>query len=156
SLNAKGHNNASGGILLEEGCTHFDVLDSVFENIRGNAIWTHSLYTSPRNQDGRFAGNRMRRIGRDALQAGHAVRLRIENTTGSEIGYPANEVDLDTGAVPVVVDTAGNVEASVYVNNRFNEINGKCIDLDGFHDGEVRDNTCINRKAVSAYPHGHF
>lgn len=156
SLNPKGHNNASGGILLEEGCAQFDVLDSDIENVRGNAIWTHSLYKSPRNQDGRFAGNRIRRVARDALQAGHAIRMRIENNSGSEIGYPAAEVDLSTGAVPVVLDTAGNVEGSLYANNRFEEINGKCIDLDGFHAGEVRDNVCVNRKAVSWYPHGHF
>jgi hypothetical protein len=28
------------------------------------------------------------------------------------------------------------------VSNRFGRINGKCIDLDGFHDGEVAGNIC--------------
>jgi hypothetical protein len=43
---------------------------------------------------------------------------------------------------PVAIDTAGNVERSVYARNRFREIQGKCIDLDGFHDGEVSRNSC--------------
>jgi hypothetical protein len=44
----------------------------------------------------------------------------------------------------VAIDTAGNVDRSVYGGNRFSEINGKCIDLDGFHDGDVRENVCTN------------
>jgi len=40
--------------------------------------------------------------------------------------------------------------------NRFEEINGKCIDLDGFHHGEVRGNVCINRGTADAYPFGNF
>jgi hypothetical protein len=40
------------------------------------------------------------------------------------------------------------------VANRFVEIDGKCIDLDGFHDGEVRANQCINRPAPADYPFG--
>ena len=40
------------------------------------------------------------------------------------------------------IDTAGNVDRSIYTRQSvFDEINGKCIDLDGFHDGEVRG-TC--------------
>ena len=54
------------------------------------------------------------------------------------------------------IDTAGNVEQSTYERNRFEEINGKCIDLDGFHDGAVRGNTCVNRRPPEDYPFGHF
>src|SRR4030095_5722146 len=43
-------------------------------------------------------------------------------------------------AEPVGVDTAGNVDRSIYTRNQFSAINGKCIDLDGFHDGEVSHN----------------
>jgi hypothetical protein len=101
-------------------------------------VWTHSLYTSARNARGVFAENRFEEIGRDALQAGHAVGVRIERNEGRRIGYPKEVVD----ATPVAIDTAGNVEGSAYVGNRFSEINGKCIDLDGFHDGEVSGNWC--------------
>ncbi len=140
SRNAGGKNNTTGGILLEEGTTDFRVANCELRNIRGNGVWTHSLYTSPRNARGVFAGNRFETIGRDALQAGHAVEVRIENNTGRAIGYPKEVVD----AEPVAIDTAGNVEHSVYARNRFEDINGKCIDLDGFHDGEVSGNTCVN------------
>src|SRR5262249_21011865 len=49
-------------------------------------------------------------------------------------------------AIPVAIDTSGNVDRSVYALNRFSEINGKCIDLDGFHDGEVSRNLCVNQQ----------
>ena len=42
------------------------------------------------------------------------------------------------------------------MGNRFEEIDGKCIDLDGFHDGEVRGNACVNRGAAASYRFGNF
>jgi len=65
-------------------------------------------------------------------------------------------VDIENLATPVAIDTAGNVDASSYDGNRFQEIDGKCIDLDGFHDGEVRANQCINRHGPAAYRYGHY
>lgn len=140
SRNEAGHNNATGGILIEEGSSSFRVTGGDLRRIRGNGIWTHSLYTSPRNARGLFRGNHFEDIGRDALQAGHATEIRIEENWGSRIGYPTGDVD----AIPVAIDTAGNVDRSAYAGNRFENINGKCIDLDGFHDGEVRGNVCRN------------
>jgi hypothetical protein len=138
SRDANGKNNTTGGVLLEHGTTDFRVTDSEFRNIRGNGLWTHSLYTAPRNARGVFANNTFDIVGRDALQAGHAVDIRIERNSGRGIGFPRDIVD----ATPVAIDTAGNVERSSYVSNRFEVINGKCIDLDGFHDGEVAWNRC--------------
>ncbi|MDP9054063.1 MAG: hypothetical protein M3N93_07130 [Acidobacteriota bacterium] len=155
-LNAKKRNNTTGGILLEEGTTDFEVVDCRIANVRGNGIWTHSLYTSPRNARGRIAGNEFAMIARDAIQVGHATEVRVENNRGRMIGYPAAEVDLEGQAFPVAVDTAGNVDKSVYRNNQFEEIDGKCFDLDGFHDGEVSGNTCTNEQAVKEYPYGNF
>src|SRR5262249_11341064 len=40
-----GCNNTTGGILLEEGTADFRVTASEFRNIRGNGLWTHSLYS---------------------------------------------------------------------------------------------------------------
>jgi hypothetical protein len=140
SRDAKGHNNTTGGILIEEGTTDFQIVNSEFRNIRGNGVWTHSLYTSPRNSLGLIQGNRFDTIGRDAIQVGHATGIQVRDNSGQHIGYPADIVD----AEPVAVDTAGNVDRSLYQSNRFEGINGKCIDLDGFHDGEVRDNICKN------------
>jgi hypothetical protein len=142
SRNPAGRNNTTGGILLEEGTTDFRVTRSELRNVLGNGIWTHSLYTSPRNARGVFLENRLDTIGRDALQAGHATAMRIEGNVGTRIGYPADAIDTEARAIPVGIDTAGNVDRSIYARNQFSGINGKCIDLDGFHDGEVRDNVC--------------
>jgi hypothetical protein len=153
---ARGRNNLSGGILIEEGSSQFEVRDSVFERIAGNALWTHSLRISPRLEDGVFAGNRFDTIGRDALQVGAATRVRVEDNRGKNIGYPVELVDVEHTGTPVAIDTAGNVDQSSYARNRFEEVNGKCFDLDGFHDGAVRDNLCFNRRPPAEYPFGHF
>jgi hypothetical protein len=138
SRDAAGRNNTSGGILLEGGTTGFRVSNCELRNVRGNGVWTHSLYTAPRNARGLFAANRFDTIGRDALQVGHAFDVRVQSNTGHRIGLPAEVVD----ATPVAIDTAGNVERASYANNTFDDIYGKCIDLDGFHDGEVTRNSC--------------
>ena len=156
SRNPRGRNNSTGGILLEEGTSDFSVTRCTLWNIRGNGIWTHSLYTSSRNARGVIALNQFHQIGRDALQAGHATAISISGNSGSRIGFPADIVDNENGATPVALDTAGNVDHSAYTRNRFEEIDGKCIDLDGFHDGEVRANLCVNRAAAAAYPYGHY
>jgi hypothetical protein len=156
SLNDKARNNTSGGILIEEGTTDFAVRNCVLSNVRGNGIWTHSRYTSARNARGRITGNRFRTIGRDAIQVGHATEVRVDLNTGSRIGYPHEVVDMEGGGMPVAIDTAGNVDKSFYEQNRFEEINGKCIDLDGFHHGDVLGNTCINKLTAGDYPYGHF
>ncbi|MEO8367838.1 MAG: right-handed parallel beta-helix repeat-containing protein [Candidatus Solibacter sp.] len=148
SRNAAGRNNTTGGILLEEGTSDFQVTRSDFRNILGNGLWTHSLYTSPRNARGAFTENRFTDIGRDALQVGHATEVRVEGNTGTRIGYPESAVDVEGKAIPVAIDTAGNVDRSVYSRNQFSTLNGKCIDLDGFHDGEVSRNVCV---AVGGY-----
>ncbi len=153
-LNVAKHNNATGGILLEEGTTDFEVIDCRLGNVRGNGIWTHSLYKSPRNARGRIAGNEFAMIARDAIQVGHATEIRVEDNRGRSIGFPTNEVD--PGGQPVAVDTAGNVDKSVYRGNQFEEIDGKCFDLDGFHDGEVSENTCVNAEVATHYPFGNF
>ena len=142
SRNPAGRNNTTGGILLEEGTSDFRVTRCELRNIRGNGIWTHSLYTSARNARGVFAENRFDTIGRDALQVGHATEVRVEGNSGTRIGFPEAAVDVEGRAIAVAVDTAGNVDRSIYARNQFSGVNGKCIDLDGFHDGEVSRNVC--------------
>jgi Right handed beta helix region len=156
SHNEKGRNNASGGILLEEGSSNFSVTGSTFRHILGNAVWTHSIYGSPRNATGRIANNTFEEIGRDAIQVGHATAVTVVNNTAKRIGFPAAIVDVESQAWSAVIDTAGDVDRSTYENNRMEEVNGKCIDLDGFHDGAVRGNTCTNRGKPEEYPYGHF
>ncbi|MGA3025521.1 MAG: right-handed parallel beta-helix repeat-containing protein [Bryobacteraceae bacterium] len=154
SNTALGHNNTTGGILMEEGSSDFEVSQCTLRAIRGNGIWTHSRIA--RNANGVIAGNTLAEIGRDAIQVGHATNIRVTGNRGSKIGYPASEIDVETLATPVGIDTAGNVDRSVYEGNHFEEIDGKCIDLDGFHDGAVRDNTCVNGGRAEDYSWGHF
>jgi hypothetical protein len=156
SRNLRGRNNTTGGVLFEEGTDDFEIRDSVFKKILGNGVWTHSTYLSPRNFRGLIANNRFDLIGRDAIQVGHANRVRVEGNTGKFIGYPFNVVDVEGGGTPVGIDTAGKVDEAVYTRNRFEDINGKCIDLDGFHDSEVSENTCINKGPAVDYPNGHY
>jgi len=154
SNSAKGHNNTTGGILLEEGTTDFDVRRCGLTSIRGNGIWTHSRQV--RNTDGAIAGNTIHEVGRDAIQVGHATRVQVAGNHGLRIGYPASEIDVESLATPVGIDTAGNVDASVYQGNRFEDVNGKCIDLDGFHDGTVSYNFCLNHGRAEDHPWGQF
>lgn len=156
SRNGKGRNNTTGGILLEEGTSGFRVENCTFREVLGNGIWTHSLYPSPRNANGLIRRNRFETIGRDAIQVGHATNIRVENNIGRRIGFPFEAVDTEGMGTPVGVDTAGNVDRSTYTGNRFEEVNGKCIDLDGFHHGEVTRNTCVNRGKAEDYPLGNF
>jgi hypothetical protein len=155
SRDARGRNNSTGGILLEEGTRDFGVTHSQFRNIRGSGVWTHSLFTSPRNSDGEIAFNEFADLARDAIQVGHATNVNVEDNWGTRIGYPAELVDLEDQAYPVALDTAGDVDRTRYARNRFTEVDGKCIDLDGFHDGEVIDNACVNRPDGSLYPYGN-
>ncbi|HYP09221.1 MAG TPA: right-handed parallel beta-helix repeat-containing protein [Bryobacteraceae bacterium] len=156
SLDAKGKNNTTGGILIEEGSSDFVVKDCVITNVPGNGVWTHSLYTSKRNARGEIASNRFSTIGRDAIQIGHATEVRVHHNIGTRIGFPQRAVDIDGGGIPVAIDTAGNVDKTTYANNTFTELNGKCIDLDGFHNGVVRENSCTNKLSAAAYPSGHY
>jgi parallel beta-helix repeat protein len=156
SKNARGRNNLSGGILIEEGSSSFEVTESLFRGIAGNALWTHSMSIAPRQKDGSFTNNYFDTIGRDAIQVGHATRVKVEGNTGVNIGFPVELVDIENLGTPVAIDTAGDVDASAYERNQFSEINGQCIDLDGFHDGAVRGNRCTNLKTAADYPHGSF
>ena len=156
SKNARGRNNLSGGILLEEGTSDFEVYNSRFRGVLGNGLWTHSNFRAPRQRDGRFANNQFHTIGRDALQLGHATNVKIENNSGANIGYPVEIVDVENQGTPVAIDTAGNVDRSEYMGNSFDEVNGQCINLDGFHDGVVRLNRCTNTKSAADYPFGSF
>ena len=154
SLDSKKHSNGTGGVVLEEGSTDFEVRTSAFRRIRGNGLWTHSPFGSPRLDNGVFAGNRLDAIGRDAILIWNASRVRVEENIGSRVGYPSDAVD--PAAQPAAIATLGNVDHSTYVHNQFEEVNGKCIDLDGFHDGAVIRNQCANRRQPTEYPFGHF
>ena len=156
SLDDKGKNNTTGGLLLEEGTADFEIRFVKLRAIRGNGIWTHSRYESPRNRDGLIQENEVNGSARDAIQIGHATNIRVLDNAMFNIGFPLDLVDVEHGGIPVGIDTAGNVDLSLYSGNLIQETNGKCIDLDGFHHGEIRSNRCFNAKPAAAYPQGHF
>jgi len=156
SRNALGRNNATGGVLLEDGTANFTVERSTFEEILGNAVWTHSRYNHVRNGPGSIRNNTFNGIGRDAIQVGHASGVDVSGNTIARVGYPVDAIDVEGGGTPVGIDTAGNVDASRYVDNRMTEINGKCFDLDGFHHGDILRNRCVNKGTAAEYPFGHF
>jgi len=156
SHNEKKRNNASGGILLEEGTDNFTVTDSTFRNVLGNGVWTHSFYGSPRNSHGRIVNNTFEDIGRDAIQVGHATDVIVAGNVAKRVGFPPEIADIESYGWSAAIDTAGDVDHSLYENNWLEEINGKCIDLDGFHDGAIRGNTCTNRGKAEDYPFGNY
>jgi hypothetical protein len=155
TLNAQGHSNTTGGILLEEGTSRFSVKRCRIQNICGNGIWTHSNFHSPRNSEGAFEANEVSDTPRDAIQVGHASRVRVLNNRGARIGVPFDQVDIPAMAFPVALDSSGEVSDSVYSGNYFTDVDGQCIDLDGFHDGEITGNSCINQGPPAAYPFLH-
>lgn len=157
TLNREGHNNTTGGILIEEGSTGFEIRQSKITHVAGNAIWTHSYARSPRQADGLIHDNLIATVGRDAIQVGHATRVRVSGNKGSQIGFPPEYIDFPGYGTPVAIDTAGNVDHSSYSGNEFSAVNGQCIDLDGFHDGEVEGNTCVNEvNAASSWLGLHY
>lgn len=156
TLNKTGRNNTTGGILFEEGVSNFEVRNSSLSKIAGNAIWTHSWARSPRQRNGIIRNNTITTVGRDAIQMGHATEVRVTDNKGSEIGFPMEWVDVENHGVGVALDTAGNVDRAVYADNHFTDVNGQCIDLDGFHNGEVTGNSCINKRPLEAYPASHY
>ncbi len=155
TLDSRGLSNTTGGILLEQGTANFTVTHCRIRNVTGNGIWTHSTAEAQRNQDGRITGNEIWGTPRDAVQVGHAARIQVLDNSGGQIGYPVEQVDLPAQATPVAMDSAGNVSESVYSGNHFEDVNGQCIDLDGFHDGQVVNNSCVNRKSPGDYPLSH-
>lgn len=155
SLNERGRNNTSGGILIEEGTSDFEVRNCTLRRVRGNAIWTHSN-AEPRLARGVIAGNTISEVARDAIQVGHATSVRVEANTGERIGYPVELVDAETHGTPVALDTAGNVDHSIYRDNRFRDVDGECINLDGFHHGEVVRNVCESTGPFESYPFAHY
>jgi hypothetical protein len=71
------------------------------------------------------------------------------------IGFPLEAVNTDLRP-PAGVSTEGKVDASRIEDNVFEQVNGRCFDLDGFHDGEVANNSCVNRGDASVYPNGGY
>ena len=147
SLDASGHNNGSGGILLEEGVADFEILHALIGKVRGNGIWVRS--TAPAGAattaaTGRIADCEFAILGRAAIELNHAAAVTIENNTGHMIGFPGEEVFTGGNALPAAITMTGEVGHSLIRNNNFGQLAGRCLYLDGFNDGEVTGNECAD------------
>jgi len=142
SLDANGHNNGSGGVVLEEGVTDFEIVRALIGKIRGNGIWIRSAEGAATAAKGRIAENEFAIVARAAIELNHANGITIENNTARMIGFPGEEALTGGTALPAGIATTGSVEHSTIHNNNFDQIAGRCLSLDGFSNGEVTGNTC--------------
>lgn len=147
SLDVSGHNNGSGGIVLEEGVTDFEILHALIGKVRGNGIWVRSVSAADSAASGvasrgRIADNEFAILARAAIELNHASGVTIENNIGHMIGFPGDEVLTGGTALPAAIASSGGVAHSTIRDNTFEQIAGRCLSLDGFSDGEVTGNEC--------------
>ena len=88
SLDANGHNNGSGGVVLEEGVSDFEITHSLIGKIRGIGIWISSADVSSTATRGRISDNEFAILARAAIELNHATGITIENNTAHMIGFP--------------------------------------------------------------------
>lgn len=144
TLDPAGHNNGSGGIVLEEGVTDFEVAHALFGKIRGNGIWIRSTGsgTTATAARGVISDSEFTILARAAIELSHATAITIENNTGHMIGFPGEEAVTSGAILPAAISASGNVDHTAIRNNSFDQIAGRCLTLEGFSDGEVTGNTC--------------
>jgi hypothetical protein len=144
SLDSGGHNNGSGGILLEEGVTDFEVLHSLIGKIRGNGVWVRSTGNSIATR-GRIADTEFAIVARAAIELNHAATIVMEHNIVHMIGFPGEETLVGGTNLPSGIATTGSVDRSSIRNNTFVQIAGRCLSLDGFSNGEVTGNECSDQ-----------
>ncbi len=153
--NGKGYNTGAGGVAFTEGSDGFVVRDNTFKRIFGNGVWIHSLARTDRSQNGLIEANRFENISHDVVLISRGYKITVRKNFAKMIGIPADSVNADL-RLPAAIGTEGKVDSSVIVDNQFEEVNGRCFDLDGFHDSEVARNSCRNRGQATDYPNGGF
>lgn len=141
SLDASGHNNGSGGIVLEEGVTDFEILHALIGKIRGNGVWVRSV-SAGNVIRGRIADCEFAILARAAIELSHATSVTVENNIAHMIGFPGEEAVAGGTTFPSSITSSGSVDHSSIRNNHFDQIAGRCLSLDGFHNGEVAGNDC--------------
>lgn len=134
--------------------TGLTVEDSLFERMSGHAIWGHGYGFHTLNEDIVVRRNRFVDIGMDGVLIANAARAVVEENHFHRIGfvlsgdgktprpawYPGLRADGADNIPAVAIDTSGLVRDSVYRGNEMLNVNGHCIDLDGFTRGGVRGN----------------
>ncbi|MCU0226481.1 MAG: right-handed parallel beta-helix repeat-containing protein [Bryobacterales bacterium] len=147
------------------------VEDCLFERLSGHAFWGHGYGFQTLNQDILVRRNRFVEIGMDAVLIANATNATVEGNQFHRIGYVAagKPDDLRPAWYPglredgadnipaVAIDTSGLVRHSAYRNNSMVNVNGHCIDLDGFTQGAVTGNLMrvSGREDAFAYTNDH-
>ena len=153
--NSKGHNTGAGGLAFTDGSTGFHVTGNTFKRLFGNGVWVHSIARADRSQNGIIEGNHFENISRDTVLLSRAYKMVIRKNTGRLIGFPTDTVNSDLRP-PAAIGTEGKVDGSTIDGNSYEQVNGRCFDLDGFHDGTIANNSCVNRGAAADYPNGGY
>jgi parallel beta-helix repeat protein len=129
--------------------------DSTFERISGHAIWGHGYGFQTLNEDVVIRRCQFTDIGLDGVLIGNTRRAVVEHNHFHRIGYtprngggrprpawfPGFREDRADNIPAVGIDTSGLVSESVYQGNTMLNVNGNCIDLDGFTRGDVLHNS---------------
>lgn len=153
--NSKGYNTGAGGVAITDGSNGVQIRNNVFKRIYGTGVYVYAALRAERPQNTVIEKNQFENISRAAVLVARAYNVRVVNNQGKMIGFPANTVNLDMRP-PAGVGTAGKVDSSLLEENSFEQVNGRCFDLDGFHDSEVARNTCRNRGDANDYPNGGY
>lgn len=150
----------TGGILAQgDGLSNnyavrgLKVTGGKFRRGTGNQIWSHVYGFGTLHSDFRIQGNSFEDIGRDGIMIGAVVGGDVSGNNFRRIGYVA--LDDTNPAVPrwingqwaVGLDTAGLTRGVNYRGNTFINCYGAAMDLDGFAEGVVSDNTVIVSQA---------
>jgi hypothetical protein len=140
SLDAASHNNGTGGLVLEEGASDFEISHALFGKVRGNGIWIRS--TGATAAHGRITENEFEILARSAIEMNHASEVTISGNTGHRIGFPGEEVVIAGTVLPAAIVTNGSVDRATIQGNTFDEIAGRCLSLDGISNSEISTNVC--------------
>jgi hypothetical protein len=146
----------TGGILAQgDGLTNnsgvrgLTVRDGRLRRGTGNQVWSHLYGFGTLHTDFRIQGCTFEDIGRDGIMLGGVVGGDIAGNFFRRIGYICT--DDGSAGVPrwingqwaVGLDTAGLTRGVSYRGNSFVSCYGAAMDLDGFAEGVVSDNTVI-------------
>ena len=127
----------------------FRVIGGTFRRGTGNQVWSHLYGFGTLHTDFKIQGCTFEDIGRDGIMLGGVVGGDIAGNFFRRIGYICTD-DISAG-VPrwingqwaVGLDTAGLTRGVSYRGNSFVSCYGAAMDLDGFAEGVVSDNTVI-------------
>jgi hypothetical protein len=97
---------------------------------------------------GHVTNNRFLEITHIPVELIGSTGFTVESNRGARIGFGESQQ-------PAAL-AAKQSQRTVFKDNSFEEVNGTCIRVEDFHDGEVRSNSCVNREDREAYTWGGF